>query len=94
MLKGFCGLLVACVHSFLLIRYHGIAHPCALVSWYSVVGDQPCPDTRMWKVKPDLDDLGNPMLDIIHLDSILHNAHRVFVRAQLVFLTTLLLTIV
>ena len=75
MLQGFHGLLVACVHSFLLIQYHSIAHPCALVSWYSVVGDQPCRDRRMWKVKPDLNDLRNPTLDIIHLDSILHNAH-------------------
>ena len=74
-LEGFRGLLVARVRSFLLIWYHGIVHPCALVSWYSVIGDQPCPDTRMWKVKPDLDDLGNPMLDITHLDSILRNAH-------------------
>ena len=45
------------------------------MSWYSVVGDQPCPDTRMWKVKPDLDDLRNPVLDITHLNSILRNAH-------------------
>ena len=75
MLEGFCGLLAARVCSFLLIQYHGIAHPCSLVSWYSEVGDQPCPDMRMWKVKPDLDDLRNPMLDIIHLNSILHNAH-------------------
>ena len=74
-LEGFRGLLIARVRSFLLIRHRGIAHPCALVSWYSVVGDQPCPDTRMWKVKPDLDDLGNPVLDITHLDSILRNAH-------------------
>ena len=74
-LEGFRGLLIARVRAFLLIRHRGIAHPCALVSWYSVVGDQPCPDTRMWKVKPDLNDLGNPVLDITHLDSILRNAH-------------------
>ena len=73
-LEGFRELFIACVHSFLLIWHHGIAHPCALVmvlsGWRSTLS---C--TRMWKVKPDLDDLGNPMLDIIHLDSVLRNAH-------------------
>ena len=43
--------------------------------WYSAIGDQPCPDMKMWKVSPDLSPLGHPVLDIIHLDTILHNAH-------------------
>ena len=30
---------------------------------------------KMWKVSPDLSPLGHPILDIIHLDTILHNAH-------------------
>lgn len=71
-LDGFRGSLVARVRSFLSIQHKKVVHPCALVSWYSVIGDQPCPDTKMWKVQPDLDQLGHPILDIIHLDS---NAH-------------------
>ena len=74
-LEGFSGLLVARVRSFLSIKHKNIVHPCALVSWYSAIGDQPCPNTKMWKVKPDLDLLGRPTLDIIHLDTILRNAH-------------------
>ena len=30
---------------------------------------------KMLKVSPDLSPLGHPVLDIIHLDTILHNAH-------------------
>lgn len=74
-LEGFSGLLVARVRSFLSIKHDNIEHPCALVSWYSTIGDQPCPNTKMWKVKPDLNLLGHPVLDIIHLDTILRNAH-------------------
>jgi hypothetical protein len=74
-LEGFRGLLVARVQSFLSIRHNKVLYPCALVSWYSVIGNQPCPDTKMWKVQPDLDNLGQPTLDIVHLDTILRNAH-------------------
>ena len=74
-LEGFSRLLVARVHSFLSIKHKKVVHPCDLISWYSAIGDQPCPDTKMWKVSPDLSPLGHPVLDIIHLDTILHNAH-------------------
>ena len=74
-LEGFRGLLVARVRSFLSIRHNKISYPCALISWYSAIGNEPCPNTKMWKVQPDLDDLGQPILDIIHLDTTLRNAH-------------------
>ena len=76
-LEGFRGLLVARVRSFLSIRHNKVLYPCALVSWYSAIGNQPCPVTKMWKVQPDLDHLGQPILDsdIIHLDTTLRNAH-------------------
>ena len=74
-LKGFAGLLIARVRAFLSIKHKKVVHPCALVSWYSAIGDEPCPDTKMWKVRPDLNHVGHPVLDIIHLDTILRNAH-------------------
>ena len=74
-LEGFRGLLVARVRSFLSIRHNKVLYPCALVSWYSAIGNQPCPVTKMWKVQSDLDHLGQPILDIIHLDTTLRNAH-------------------
>jgi hypothetical protein len=68
-LEGFLGLLVARVHSFLSISHDKIKYPCALVSWFSTVGSSPCPNTGMWIVEPDFDNMGKRAMSIIHLDS-------------------------
>ena len=73
---GFCGLYVTQVHLFFPIHYNKSHFPCALVSWYSTIGNSLCEDTGMWKVKPDLDNTGNLAMSIIHLDSrMVHGAH-------------------
>ncbi|KAJ7697723.1 hypothetical protein B0H17DRAFT_1197375 [Mycena rosella] len=72
---GFRGLLVARVLLFMSVKHEGIEYPCALVTWFSVIGDGPCPDVGMWMVEPDLDDHNNRIMDIIHIDSILRAAH-------------------
>ena len=74
-LPGFRGLYVACVCSFFSITHNRVKYPCALVSWFSTVGESPCLDTGMWMVKLDFDQTGNHAMSIIHLDSILHGAH-------------------
>lgn len=74
-LPGFRGCLVARVHAFLGVTHRRMKHPCALVTWYSSMGDDPCPDTGMWRVTPDVDRQGKLVYDIIHLDTILRNAH-------------------
>ena len=43
--EGFRGLLVARVHLFMSVVHNKVTYPCALVSWFSTVGDIPCPDT-------------------------------------------------
>jgi len=50
----------------------GVEYPCALVRWFSHVGDLPDDHTGMWVVQPDVD--GSPPF-IIHLDSIACAAH-------------------
>ncbi|KAF8266445.1 hypothetical protein EI94DRAFT_1772091 [Lactarius quietus] len=50
---GMRGLLVAQVHLFFSLIHDGIKYPCALVHWFSLVGDEPCNKTGMWKVTPD-----------------------------------------
>jgi hypothetical protein len=72
---GFSGLLVARVQSFLSISHNKTKYPCALVSWFSTVGTSPCPNTGMWIVEPDFDNMGNRAMSIIHLDTILRGAH-------------------
>ncbi|KAJ7929868.1 hypothetical protein B0H13DRAFT_1536506, partial [Mycena leptocephala] len=66
-LPGFHGLLAACVHLFMSFQHCGIKYPCALVTWFSVIGDEPCPGIGMWRVKPDVDHRGERVMDIIHV---------------------------
>jgi len=64
---------VAWVQAFLCGQ--GITYLCALVHWFSRVGDEVDEDTGMWVVEPDMDKIGAPIANIIHLETILHAAH-------------------
>lgn len=74
-LLGFHGLHVARVLLFFSIRHDDIFYPCALVTWFSAVGNEPCENTGMWVVQPDLDEGGQQVMSVIHLDTILCAAH-------------------
>ncbi|KAJ7674002.1 hypothetical protein DFH06DRAFT_1445580 [Mycena polygramma] len=74
-LAGFRGLLAARVLLFMSFKHKGHTYPCALVTWFSAIGDDPCPDVGMWMVEPDLDHRGQRIMDIIHIDTILRAAH-------------------
>ncbi|KAJ7930653.1 hypothetical protein B0H13DRAFT_2228231 [Mycena leptocephala] len=74
-LPGFRGLLAARILLFMSFKYRGVTYPCALVTWFSAIGDEPCPDVGMWMVEPDLDNRGQRVMDIIHVDTILRRAH-------------------
>ncbi|KAJ7934851.1 hypothetical protein B0H13DRAFT_1854847 [Mycena leptocephala] len=41
-LPGFRGLLAARVLLFLSFKHLGIIYPCAVVTWFSAIGDEPC----------------------------------------------------
>ena len=69
------GLLVARVFLFFSVKYDGVDYPCALVHWFSVVGDAPDDETGMWIVKPDYLAGRKQFLEVIHLDAILRGAH-------------------
>jgi hypothetical protein len=73
--EGFRGLLVARVQLFMSVVHNKVTYPCALVSWFSTVGDLPCPDTGMWKVAPDFDLTGGRAMSVVHLDTVLRSAH-------------------
>ncbi|KAJ7480981.1 hypothetical protein FB451DRAFT_1350862 [Mycena latifolia] len=74
-LPGFGGLLAARVLLFMSFKHLGITYPCALVTWFSVIGEEPCSDVGMWMVEPDVDHRGRRVMDIIHIDTILRGAH-------------------
>ncbi|KAJ6625657.1 hypothetical protein B0H10DRAFT_2161873 [Mycena sp. CBHHK59/15] len=74
-LPSFQGLLAAHVLLFMSFKHLGITYPCALVTWFSAIRDEPCPDVGMWMVEPDVDHHGQWVMDIIHVDTILRSAH-------------------
>ena len=73
-IQGMCTLDVAQVWSFFSFVSWGITYPCALVHWFSWVGDEADEDMGMWVVEPDVE-TGSPFAGIIHMDSILRAAH-------------------
>ncbi|KAI5993868.1 hypothetical protein EDD15DRAFT_2387937 [Pisolithus albus] len=74
-LPGFQGLLVAQVILIFSFSYRNMTYSCAVVRWFQTVGDNPCPKTGMWMVKPSFDDNGDHMVSVITLDNILRPAH-------------------
>jgi len=64
--------------SYFFSFVHGDTYyPCALVQWFSVIGDEPDDETGFWMVEADVCDNEQPSLAIIHLDSIYRAAHLV-----------------
>ena len=66
--------LIACVLLFFSFTFDNELHQCALVHWFSSVGNQPDPDNGMWVVVPDYI-RGAQNLSVIHIDSICRAAH-------------------
>lgn len=80
--EGMGRLHIARVRLFFSLRHQDNYYPCALVTWFSPVGDKPCPDTGMWVVEPDIDATGERVMSVIHLDCILRAAHLIGVTGK------------
>lgn len=74
-IEGMRGLEIARVRLFFSFSYDGVEYPCALVRWFSRVGDLPDDHTGMWVVEPDTLDDGEPFMSIIHIDTIVRASH-------------------
>ena len=64
---------IACVHLFFSFQDLYLNHefPCALVSWFVCIDEEPDGDTGMWIVSPT-----SPLtLQVIHLESIACGTH-------------------
>lgn len=72
---GMRGLEVGRVFLFFSFVHGGAYYPCALIQWFSVVGDEPEDETGLWMVKADIHDNERPFLDIVHLETIYRAAH-------------------
>lgn len=72
---GMRGLEVARARLFFSFSSDGEKYPCALVHWYSHVGEGPDDSTGMWLVEPDICPDGSHNASVIHLDAIMRASH-------------------
>lgn len=72
---GFPGLLIGRVFMFFHFFHQGQAYECALIQWYSTIGDARCDQTGLWMVEPDFDRVGSPNLEVVHVDCLYRGAH-------------------
>jgi len=73
-MDGMQGLEVAHMHLFFSFSYEGVEYPCALIYWFSCMGDLR-DNTSMWIVKLDMLDDGEITVSIIHLDTVVQASH-------------------
>jgi hypothetical protein len=76
------GFDVAQVQLFFSFTFENVSYSCALVRWFSRIGDHPDDDSGMWKVEPDYDTSGSPVMAIIHLDAIFRAVHLIGVSGK------------
>jgi hypothetical protein len=74
-IPGVRGMDIVRVLLFFSFDLGGKVFPCALVRWFTVIGDGPDEDTGMWVVQPEVDTVGVPVLSVIHLDCVIRAAH-------------------
>jgi hypothetical protein len=73
--NGMLGLDIARVRLLFSFKHEGTIFPCALVHWFSRIGDSADEDTGMWIVQPDLAEDGTNKAAVIHIDTIFRAAH-------------------
>lgn len=73
--SGMKGMSVVRILLLFSFRHDGVLYPCALVLWFKKIGRSPDAATGMWKVKPEEGHCGDPVITVIHLDSVLRGAH-------------------
>lgn len=81
-LAGFWGLHVVHVICFFKFKLNRTQFSCALVTWFLPIDDEPCEDTEMWIIEPDLDRGGKRAMSVIHVDCILRGAHLISVAGE------------
>ena len=69
------GLNVTQARLFFSVTVNCIKYSCALVHWYSQLGDSVDENTGMWVIEPNILDDGRPRAAVIHLDMIVRLVH-------------------
>jgi hypothetical protein len=73
------GLDIAHVILFFSCTFDGLKYPCALVQWFSHIGQSADSGTGIWVVEPNITDEEVPISSVIHLDTIVQAAHLLLV---------------
>jgi hypothetical protein len=60
---------------FFSFIFDGMMYPCALVHWFSPVGEKCDKDTGMWMVEPEVEDNSLPTISVVHINCIYCAAH-------------------
>lgn len=89
-LPGMKGMDVVRILLFFSFNFSGTRYPCALVRWFTIIGDEPDEDTGMWIVQPEVNEDGSPVISIIHLDCVIRAAHLIGVFGNIPIPKTLL----
>ena len=74
-LDGIHELSIVRILLFFSFVFDGKTYPCALVCWFSRIGEECNKDTGMWMVQPEVEDDGSPSISVIHIDCIFRAAH-------------------
>ncbi|KAF8259052.1 hypothetical protein EI94DRAFT_1774026 [Lactarius quietus] len=76
-LHGMCQETIRATPLLAIFSFHWMDeyYPCALVHWFTHMGDEPDKVVNMWVVQPDSNLDGSPAVSIVHLDSVLHAVH-------------------
>ena len=74
-LDGMRGLSVVRILLFFSFVFNDKTYPCALVRWFSPIGEERDEDTGMWMVQPEVEDDGSPTISVLHLDCIFRATH-------------------
>ncbi|KAH9980440.1 hypothetical protein BJV74DRAFT_879340 [Russula compacta] len=71
---GMKGMEIGCVLLFFSFCYHRKPYSYAFINWF-VHNNEPDADTEMWTVQLECDQKGEPMAQVIPLETITHAAH-------------------
>lgn len=77
--EGMLALDVARVCLFFSFTFRGNVYPCALVQWFRHVEEAPNEATGMWVVEPEVDEDGQHITAVLHLDTIVRASHLIAV---------------
>lgn len=72
---GMRGMHVARIRLLFSFVYQQKTYRCAFVEWFILSDDEKDPETGMWIVEPEVDNLGHSIRSVIHIDTIICSAH-------------------